>query len=256
MDTPANILARGPGRAIAYRRTLGRAPGVMFLTGLRSDMSGGKAVALEAMCKRQGRAFLRFDYSGHGLSEGKFEEGTVGAWRADALDVLDALTQGPQILVGSSLGGWIMLLAALARPERIAGLVGIAAAADFATRLMTTRFDAVQRDAMARDGRVAIPSAYSSEPTIFTKQLIEDARTHALLGAPIPLTLPVRLIHGTADPDVPYSLSLEIAEKLASSDVEVLLVKDGDHRLSSERDLERLCAVVAALCDRVETNPL
>ena len=256
MDTPVSILARGPGRAIAYRRTLGRAPGVMFLTGLRSDMSGGKALALEAMCKRQGRAFVRFDYSGHGLSDGKFEDGTVGAWRDDALDVLDRFTEGPQILVGSSLGGWIMLLAALARPKRIAGLVGVAAAADFATRLMTTRFDAVQREAMERDGRVAIPSAYSLEPTIFTKQLIDEARTHTLLGGPIPLSIPVRLIHGIADPDVPYSLSLEIAEKLISNDVEVLLVKDGDHRLSSERDLDRLCAVVAALCERVETNPV
>jgi len=256
MDTPVSILARGPGRAIAYRRTLGRAPGVMFLTGLRSDMSGGKAVALEAMCRRHGRAFLRFDYSGHGLSEGRFEDGTVGQWRGDAIDALDHLTQGPQVLVGSSLGGWLMLLTALARPKRVAGLVGIAAAADFATRLMTTRFDAAQREALERDGRVAVPSAYSPEPTIFTKQLIDEARTHELLNAPIPLSIPVRLIHGTADPDVPFQLSLEIAEKLTSNDVEVLLVKDGDHRLSSERDLDRLCDVVSALCERVETNPV
>lgn len=255
MGTPHAILARGPGRAIAYCRTEGRAPGVVFLPGFRSDMTGGKALALEAACRRAGRAFLRFDYSGHGASEGRFEDGTVGAWRADALDALDRLTEGPQVLVGSSMGGWLMLLAALARPDRVAGLVGVAPAADFATRLMWGRFDAATRAALERDGIVRLPSAYSPEPTPVTRRLIEEARAHELLHAPIPLRCPARLIHGTADPDVPWQLSLELAEKLASDDVEVLLVKNGDHRLSSERDLARLCGVVEDLCRKIEASP-
>jgi pimeloyl-ACP methyl ester carboxylesterase len=252
MDAPVSILAREPGRAIAYCRSAGRAPGVVFLPGFRSDMSGAKALALEAQCRRAGRAFVRFDYTGHGRSEGRFEDGTVGAWRDDALAVLDAVTEGPQVLVGSSMGGWLMLLAALARPERVAALVGVAAAADFATRLMWGRFDAATRAALERDGIVRLPSAYSPEPTPVTKRLLDEARAHELLAAPIPLACPVRLIHGTADPDVPWQISLEIAGKLASADVEVHLVKDGDHRLSSERDLARLCRVTEELCRQME----
>jgi pimeloyl-ACP methyl ester carboxylesterase len=211
-------------------------------------MMGGKALALEAHCRRAGRAFLRFDYTGHGRSEGRFEDGTVGAWRADAIDAIDRLTDGPQVLVGSSMGGWLMLLAALARPQRVAGLVGIAAAADFATRLMWERFSPAQRAALERDGIVRLPSAYSAEPTPVTRRLVEDARMHEVLHSPIPLRCPVRLIHGTADADVPWQLSLEIAAKLASDDVEVILVKDGDHRLSSDRDLARLCRAAEEVC--------
>lgn len=254
MDQSASILARGPGRAIAYRRSAGKTPGVIFLPGFRSDMNGGKALALEAHCRRVGRAFLRFDYTGHGRSEGRFVDGTVGAWRDDALDVLDRLTAGPQVLVGSSMGGWLMLLAALARPARIAGLVGIAAAADFATRLMASRFDAATSAALARDGIVYLPSAYSPEPTPVTKRLVEEARQHELLNARIPLRCPVRLIHGTADPDVPWQLSLEVVEQLESGDVELHLIKDGDHRLSSERDLARLCRVVEDVCQLAEVR--
>lgn len=248
MDTPISILARGSQRAIAYCRSEGRAPGVMFMPGFRSDMAGAKALALEAHCRDAGRAFLRFDYTGHGRSAGRFEDGTVGAWRDDAIAALDALAQGPQVLVGSSMGGWLMLLVALARPERVAGLVGIAAAADFATRLMWGRFDAATRAALERDGIVRLPSAYSPEPTPVTKRLVDEARAHEVLHAPIPLRCPTRLIHGTADPDVPWQLSLEIAEKLVSDDVEVHLVKGGDHRLSSERDLARLCRVTEEVC--------
>jgi pimeloyl-ACP methyl ester carboxylesterase len=217
-------------------------------------MTGGKALALEAHCRSVGRAFLRFDYTGHGRSEGRFEEGTVSAWRADALAVLDTLTAGPQVLVGSSMGGWLMLLAALARPERVAGLVGIAAAADFASRLLWARLDAATKAALERDGIVYVPSAYSPEPTPVTKGLVDDARRFELLQARIPIHCPVRLIHGTADPDVPWQLSLEIAEKLASDDVEILLVRGGDHRLSHERDLARLCRVVEELCRTIETT--
>ncbi|HEY7611121.1 MAG TPA: alpha/beta hydrolase [Alphaproteobacteria bacterium] len=221
---------------------------MIFLPGFRSDMQGGKALALEAHCRDAGRAFVRFDYSGHGRSEGRFTDGTVGGWRDDVLDVLDRLSTGPQVLVGSSMGGWLMLLAALARPQRIVGLVGIAAAADFATRLMERRFDATARAALERDGIVYLPSVYSPEPTPVTKRLVEEARRHELLNGPIPLRCPVRLIHGTADPDVPWQLSLNVMEKLESRDVELHLVKDGDHRLSSEHDLARLCRVVEEVC--------
>lgn len=254
MESPVSILARGPGRAIAYCRSGGKTPGVIFLPGFRSDMQGGKALALEAHCRRDGRAFVRFDYSGHGRSEGRFTDGTVGAWRADVLDVLDQLSSGPQVLVGSSMGGWLMLLAALARPERIAGLVGIAAAADFATRLMEQRLPPAAKAALARDGIVHLPSAYSPEPTPVTRRLVEEARAHEVLLAPIPLTCPVRLIHGTADPDVPWELSLEVMRKLESADVELLLVKDGDHRLSSDHDLARLCRVTAEVCRLAEAH--
>ena len=254
MESPVSILARGPGRAIAYRRTEGKAPGIVFLPGFRSDMQGGKALALEAHCQSAGRAFVRFDYSGHGRSEGRFTDGTVGAWRDDVLDVLDRLSAGPQVLVGSSMGGWLMLLAALARPERIAGLVGIAAAADFATRLMEQRLPDAAKAALARDGIVHLPSAYSPEPTPITRRLVEEARRHEVLHAPIPLACPVRLIHGTADPDVPWQLSLEVMQKLASADVELLLIKDGDHRLSSDHDLARLCRVTEEVCRLAEAS--
>ena len=248
MDPPLSILARGPDRAIAYCRSAGKTPGVIFLPGFRSDMQGGKALALEAHCRRAGRAFVRFDYSGHGRSEGRFTDGTVGGWRDDVLDVLDRLSDGLQVLVGSSMGGWLMLLAALARPERVAGLVGVAAAPDFATRLMEQRLDADARATLERDGIVYLPSAYSPEPTPVTKRLVDEARGHELLKGRIPLACPVRLIHGTADPDVPWQLSLEVMEKLESRDVELRLVKDGDHRLSSDHDLARLCCVVEEVC--------
>lgn len=254
MEPPDSILARGPGRAIAYRRRAGKAPGVIFLPGFRSDMQGGKALALEAHCRAAGRAFVRFDYSGHGRSEGRFTDGTVGAWRADVIDVIDHLSAGPQVLVGSSMGGWLMLLAALARRDRIAGLVGVAAAADFATRLMERRLPPAAKDALARDGVAYLPSAYSPEPTPVTRRLIDEARGHELLHAPIPLTCPVRLIHGTADPDVPWQLSLEVMEKLASADVELHLVKDGDHRLSSDHDLARLCRTTEEVCRLAEAS--
>ncbi len=254
MEPPISILARGPGRAIAYCRTEGKAPGVIFLPGFRSDMQGGKALALEAHCRGVGRAFLRFDYSGHGRSDGRFTDGTVGAWRADVLDVIDRLSAGPQVLVGSSMGGWLMLLAALARPQRIAGLVGIAAAADFATRLMAQRLPPAAKETLAREGIVHLPSAYSPEPTPVTKRLVEEARTHEVLNAPIPLACPVRLIHGTADPDVPWQLSLEVMQKLEAKDVELHLIKDGDHRLSSDHDLARLCRVTEEVCRLAETR--
>jgi pimeloyl-ACP methyl ester carboxylesterase len=249
---PPKILARGPAPSIAYRALAGRAPTVVFLTGLRSDMQGGKALALEAHCRRRGRAFVRFDYRGHGASAGRFVDGTVGAWRDDAVAVVDRVAKGPVVLVGSSLGGWIMVLAALARPRRVAGLVGVAAASDFTERLIWKELDAEARALLAREGVFYEPSAYSPEPTPITAALIEDGRRHLVLDHAIPFAGPVRLIHGTADPDVPWALSVDLAGRIESRDVAVTLVKDGDHRLSGAADLARLCRQVEEVAALVE----
>ena len=216
-------------------------------------MTGTKALALESYARRRGQAFLRFDYQGHGQSSGRFEDGSIGRWVEDAVAALDSLTEGPQVLVGSSMGGWIMLLAALARPQRIAALVGIAAAPDFTEDLMWRRFPAEVRAAIEKKGVYHLPSDYSESPYPITKQLIEEGRRHLLLQAPIPLRCPVRLLQGQRDPDVPWQTALRLAEQLESDDVEVTLVKAGDHRLSEARDLARLEATLDRLLDGLET---
>jgi pimeloyl-ACP methyl ester carboxylesterase len=243
----ATSLARPDGAAIAYHRTDGRAPGIVFLGGFRSDMTGTKALFLEDYCRRRGRAYVRFDYFGHGQSSGDFARGTIGRWREDAIAILDSLTEGPQILVGSSMGGWIMLLAALARPERVAALVGIAAAPDFTAELLPTRLTADQRREIEEKGAVTLPSDYDQAGYLYTRRLIEGGNKHLLLGAPIPLDVPVRLLHGLADTSVPWQLSLRLAERLTSQNVEVTLVKDGDHRLSTKPDLARLARILDEL---------
>ena len=247
-DPPANILTRANGTSIAYHLTAGRTPTVVFLPGFRSDMQGGKALALEAWCREHGRAYLRFDYSGHGESSGAFEDGTIGAWSDDAIDAVGQLTAGPVVLVGSSMGGWVMLLTALALGGRVAGMVGIAPAPDFTEELIWKRATPEQKRAIEEEGVWYEPSEYSEEPTPFTARLIEDGRNHLLLGQPIPLTCPTRLIHGMRDPDVPWQHSLTIAQQLAAADVELHFIKDGDHRLSEPHDLERLCRVVGEVC--------
>ena len=216
-----------------------------------SDMTGQKALAIEATAARRGQAFLRFDYTGHGASSGRFEDGTIGRWVEDAVAVLDAVTQGPQILVGSSMGGWIMLRVALARPARVAGLIGIAPAPDFTETLMWRRFSPEVRATLTRDGVYYEPSDYGEEPTPITLRLIEDGRRHLVMDDKIPIRCPVRLIHGLADPDVPWKLSMALAERLESNDVEVTLVKGGGHRLSEPVDLARLTATLAALSGRI-----
>ena len=248
-DPPASILSRANGTSIAYHLSDGRGPTVVFFPGFRSDMQGGKALALEAWCAAQGRAYLRFDYSGHGASSGAFEDGTIGEWAEDAIDAVSQLTEGPVVLVGSSMGGWIMLLTALALGSRVAGLVGIAPAPDFTEELIWKRATPEQKRAIEEEGVWYEPSEYSEEPSPFTRKLIEDGRNHLLLGKPIPLTCPVRLIHGMRDPDVPWEHSLTIAQQLASAEVELLFIKDGDHRLSEPHDLARLCRVVGEVCD-------
>lgn len=246
-----SFLERDGGHRLAYHKTEGEAPGVVFLSGYMSDMTGTKAIWLESQCRARGQAFLRFDYLGHGQSSGAFEEGTIGQWTADAVAALDALTEGPQILVGSSMGGWLMLLAALARPQRVAGLVGIAAAPDFTEELMWQGFSPEVRNTLEREGVYRKPSPYGDQPYTITRRLIEEGRDHLLLGDPISLTCPVRLIHGMADPDVPYQVSLRLAEALVGDDVEVSLVKTGEHRLSEPQDLQRLGESLRALSDQV-----
>ncbi len=251
----ANLLQREDGATIAYHRSAGRAPGVVFLTGYKSDMTGGKALRLEAFCRAAGRAFVRFDYLGHGASSGAFVDGTIGRWADDAVAAIDTLTDGPQVLVGSSLGGWIMLLAALQRPGRIAGLLGVAAAPDFTEELIVPSLTPEDRARLDRDGVLDVFSPYDPEPTPVTKRIIEDGRTHLVLRSEIPLDCPVRLIHGMRDPDVPWQTSLRLAERLRSDDVEVTLVKAGEHRLSEPHDLDRLCAVLAGLLNRLAAQP-
>ena len=245
------ILTRDDGAAIAYVHTPGNPPGVVFLTGFKSDMTGGKALALEEFCKNRGQAFLRFDYFGHGESSGAFEDGTIGHWAGDAVKVLDELTEGPQVLVGSSMGGWIMLLAALARPDRVSGLVGTAAAPDFTEDLIPGELSAEQKEQLETEGFAEIPNCYDGEPYKITKALLDEGRDHLLLRDEIPLDCPVRLIHGTDDRDVPWQTSLTLAEKLRSTNVETLFVKNGDHRLSEPPDLDRLCRTVGRLLDQL-----
>ncbi|MEN3951337.1 alpha/beta hydrolase [Iodidimonas sp. SYSU 1G8] len=219
---------------------------MIFLPGFKSDMTGTKATALRDWCLRRGRAFTRFDYSGHGQSEGNFEDGTVGRWASDAIAVLDQVTQGPQILVGSSMGGWMALLVARARPARIAALVGIAAAPDFTEDLMWASYGEDVREILRRDGVYYEPSDYG-EPYAISMRLIEEARDHLVLRAPLELPFPVRLIQGMRDPDVPWRTALRLAEHVSGDDVEVILVKGGDHRLSEPADIARLEAVLDAL---------
>ncbi|MGE0257164.1 MAG: alpha/beta hydrolase [Alphaproteobacteria bacterium] len=244
--SPAS-LARPDGATIAYHRLAGTLPGIVFLGGFRSDMTGTKALYLEEYCRGRGHAYVRFDYFGHGASSGDFSVGTIGRWRDDAVAVIDSLTEGRQILVGSSMSGWIMLLAALARPERIAALVGIAGAPDFTEELLWARLTPAQRREIDERGQVVLPSDYDPAGYLYTRALIEDGRKHLLLGKPIPLDIPVRLLHGMRDESVPWRLSLRLAERLTSRDVAVTLVKDGDHRLSTPADLALLARTLDAL---------
>ncbi|MEM7171137.1 MAG: alpha/beta hydrolase [Pseudomonadota bacterium] len=252
----AQFLPRDGGHQVAYHRqsaAKGRlGPGLVFLGGFMSDMSGTKAIALEAYAADRGCAFLRFDYLGHGLSSGAFEEGTIGRWKDDALAALDHLTDGPQVLVGSSMGGWISLLVARERPERVAGLVGIAAAPDF-TQAMWRGFNPGQRNQLMNEGRLEQPSDYSDEPYIITRDLIEDGRKNLLLDGPIPISCPVRLLQGQKDEAVPWETAQKISDALASDDVEVTIVKGGDHRLSEPHDLDRLNRTLDRLFDLLQS---
>jgi pimeloyl-ACP methyl ester carboxylesterase len=242
-----SILQLPRERRLAYRHTPGEPPGVLFCGGYTSDMTGTKAIALEAFCREHGRAFTRFDYSGHGASSGDFADGTIGAWAEDALAVLDRVMKGPVLVVGSSMGGWIMLLIALARPERVCGLIGIAAAPDFTEDLLLPQATSEQRRALADHGYWLQPSAYGGEPYPVTRRLLEEARAHLVLRNPIPIRCPVHLLHGQRDPDVPWQTALRLAERLESEEVILELIKAGDHRLSTARDLARITAAIERL---------
>ena len=245
----AGRLDRGDGTELAWMKQDGTGPTIVFLPGFRSNMTGDKATGLAAFAAARGHAMRRFDYSGHGASGGDFLDGTIGVWAADALAAIDRLTTGDLLLVGSSMGGWIALLTAMARPERVKALVGIAAAPDFTERLMWDSMAPPERARVVRDGVLYIPSQYG-DPTPITLRLIEDGRNRLILDAPIAFAGSLRLLHGQADPDVPWELALQIAERATTEDVEITLVKDGDHRLSRPSDLALLYRTVGALLDR------
>ncbi len=240
LSTRPSILTRLGGATIAYHYLPGIEPGVVFCTGFKSDMTGGKALALEQWCAECGRQFTRFDYQGHGASSGAFEDGTIGQWRADALAVLDEVTKGPQVIVGSSMGGWIAFLLAVDRPERVAGILGIAPAVDFTQALLWPRMPEAARREITENGVWYRPSVYEDGPYPITKTLIDEGRNNLLLPGPIPFDGPVRLIHGMLDDAVPWEHSLTIANGVRSDDVEITMVKDGEHRLSRDRDIERM----------------
>ena len=224
-------LTTAHGRNLAYHQTEGRGPCVVFLGGLKSDMEGTKAIHLEDWAKSKGRAFLRFDYSGHGQSSGAFEDGCIGDWHEDTLAAIDALTDGPVVIVGSSMGGWQALLLARERPERIAGLVTIAAAPDFTEDGWWAGFDDAQKAQLEQTGRVELPSDYM-EPYVVTKRMIDDGRARLVLRAPLDLPFPVRCLQGTADTAVSVETATRLLEHAASPDMQLLLVKDADHRFS------------------------
>jgi pimeloyl-ACP methyl ester carboxylesterase len=236
----------GPNLHLAFRYRDGRGPVIVFLPGYMSDMEGGKATALDAWAEREGRAMLRFDYSGCGSSGGDFEAQTLTHWRGDVLAMMeDVLEEQPVVLVGSSMGGWLMLLAALARPDQVKGLVGIAAAPDFTS----WGFTQDQKMTILQHGRLVEPSPYGEQPTVTTRAFWESGEAHRLLHAPISIDCPVRLLHGQADADVPWVYSLELMKLLRSPDVQALIVKDGDHRLSRDQDIALLISAVGTLLE-------
>ncbi|SLN39562.1 Alpha/beta hydrolase family protein [Roseovarius gaetbuli] len=230
MTDPA-YLTTDTGRKLAYHQSPGAQPGLVFLGGFKSDMEGTKALYLEDWARKTGRAFLRFDYCGHGQSSGAFTDGCIGDWAADAGAAITALTNGPQVLVGSSMGGWISLLLARAMPERIAGLVTIAAAPDFTEDSMWAGFDDAQRAELAETGQVALPSEYG-EPYIITRRLIEDGRDQLVLRDPLNLPFSVRFLQGTADKDVDMSVAMRLLDHSYGPDMRLTLVDGADHRFS------------------------
>jgi pimeloyl-ACP methyl ester carboxylesterase len=242
------------GARIAYRRSEGdpgRA-GVVWLGGFHSDMLGEKASVLHGACREAGRRFVRFDYFGHGESSGEFGQGTIGRWRSDALAVVDRLTNGPLVLVGSSMGGWMALLVALARPELVKGLVLLAPAPDFTDRLMWASFDESQRRQIMEEGFWTRPSDYDPAGYPITRELIVEGREWNVLDGEIAIDVPVRILQGGLDPDVPWTHSLDLADKLRSKDVVWSLIKDGDHRLSRPQDIARMVETVLGLAGEVD----
>jgi hypothetical protein len=245
MTESRGALAREDGSTLAWRRVDGEGPTVVWLGGFHSDMTGTKAEVLAEQAKATGGSYLRFDYFGHGESGGAFKDGTISRWRADALAVVDELTDGPLVLVGSSMGGWLSCLAAIARPDRVKAMVLIAPAPDFTEKLMGPELSAEAKAAIARDGFWIRPSEYEDGDYPITRDLLEDGARWSILPGPVPIDIPVRILQGGADPDVPWTHALELANALTSDNVVFSLIKDGDHRLSRPQDLERLVAAVS-----------
>lgn len=242
-------LDKDTGRRLAYHRFSGREPGVVFLGGLRSDMTGTKAVHLEDWARRSGRAFLRFDYSGHGQSSGEFTDGCIGDWAEDAEAAITRLTEGPVVLVGSSMGGWISLLMTKRIPQKVAGLVTIAAAPDFTEDGMWAEWSEEQRKQCMEEGQVALPSEYG-EDMIISRRMIEDGRDHLVLRAPLPMGVPVRMLQGTADADVSMETALRLLDHLDGDDVRLELVKGADHRFSDPACLDTITRALEEVLSR------
>ncbi|MCB9990246.1 MAG: alpha/beta hydrolase [Rhodospirillales bacterium] len=249
----AEYLERDGRPNIAYKRLPGAGQGaslptVLFCGGFRSDMEGTKALCLEEFCRDRGQGFVRFDYSGHGASEGAFEDGTIGSWLDDTLVVLERLTQGSVLIIGSSMGGWIALQAALTLPDRVKGMIGIAAAPDFTREIYQDELDDAQRALLKTQGYIDVPSAYSDEPYRITKALIEDGESHCLLDKELALDIPVKLLQGMQDSDVPWQKAYRTKNALVDEDrAEVILIESGDHRLSRPEDLALLTGQVDAV---------
>lgn len=251
--TTIQYAARPDMAKLAYRKLPGKSPGVVFLPGFASIMGGQKAEALEEFCKSLGHSYLRFDYSGCGSSEGEMKNYNIGAWKRDVLYILDELVEGPQILVGSSMGGWLMLLAALSRPEKIAALVGISTAADH----FVTAFHALPietKKQVEEQGFWKFPTKHNEEG-FYTLSLdfLKEAENHCILHSPIPLSCPVRLIHGIKDSDVPWHVSMQVAERVLSNDLDVILRKNGQHRMSEKDDIKLIVYTVDDLIDKLTT---
>lgn len=258
--SPPQVLSLGEGgdaRVIAYRAFAGRAPSLLWLGGYGSDMLGAKAERFSALAAREGLGFCRFDYSGHGESGGRFADGTISRWTEEADAVLAAAVRGPAILVGSSMGAWIALRLLALRRERgeapVAGLLLIAPAPDFTRRLVEPRLSAAQREDLAAKGFCTEPSAYSSEPTVYTRALIEDGARNLVMDGLIETGCPIRIVQGMADPDVPHTHALDLVAVLPGDDVVLTFVRDGDHRLSREADLLRLEQVALDLVAAART---
>jgi pimeloyl-ACP methyl ester carboxylesterase len=244
MDETTGRLSCGDGTSVAWRRIPGEGPTVVWLGGFKSDMAGTKAEHLAAWAGRSGRDFLRFDYFGHGASDGDFADGTIGRWREDSLAVIDALVDAPAVLVGSSMGGWMACLAALARPDKVAALVLVAPAADFTAELMWPQFTPEQQAQITGNGFWMRPSPYDPAGYPITRRLIEDGARWSILGGPVEINAPVRILQGGRDPDVPWRHALRLAAAITSDDLVFTLVRDADHSMSRPQDLARLVAAI------------
>lgn len=225
---------------LAYQKISGKNPGILYCGGFRSDMTGTKVLVVQDYCRQRGLSFVRFDYRGHGQSSGNFADYGIGDWRDDGLAILDQLTSGPQIVVGSSMGGWIGLLIALARPEKVKGFVGIASAPDFTEELIWQKLSLPQQEELKTKGFISKPKTKTQEGYSITYQFIENARQHLLLSKKIPLNIPISLLHGYLDDEVPWTYSQRLLEQLQSANVCLKLIKDGTHRLMREQDLALL----------------